>query len=56
VNLLGAAATRSKPTEAIDARITEGLGTDYDLYKVIYKRPGYSIYELAKLMGWSKRI
>jgi hypothetical protein len=55
VNLLGAAATRSKPTEAIDARITEGLDTDYDLYKVINKRPGYSIYELAKLMGWSKK-
>jgi predicted transcriptional regulator len=53
VNLLGAAATMNKPTEAIDARITEGLDTDYDLYKVINKRPGYSVYELAKLMGWS---
>jgi len=50
---LGAAASMKKPTEAIDARITEGLDTDYDLYKVINKRPGYSIYELAKLMGWS---
>jgi predicted transcriptional regulator len=40
-------------TEAMVARITEWLDTDYDLYKVINKRPGYSIYELAKLMGWS---
>lgn len=50
VILLGAA---TKPKEAIDARITEGLDTDYELYKVINKKPGYSIYELAKEMGWS---
>lgn len=42
-----------KPKEAIDARITEGLDTDYDLYKVINKKPGFSIYQLAKEMGWS---
>jgi predicted transcriptional regulator len=47
------AATINKPTEAIDARITGGLDTDYELYKVISKRPGYSIYELAKETGWS---
>ena len=47
------AATVNKPTKAIDARITGGLDTDYELYKVINKRPGYSIYELAKEMGWS---
>jgi predicted transcriptional regulator len=47
------AATVNKPTGAIDARITVGLDTDYELYKVINKRPGYSIYGLAKEMGWS---
>ena len=43
----------AKPRAAIDARITEGLDTDYDLYKVINKKPGHSIYELAKELGWS---
>ncbi len=43
----------SKPQEAIDARITEGLDTDYELYKVIDKTPGNSIYGLAKEMHWS---
>lgn len=42
-----------KPKEAIDARIKEGLDTDYNLYKVINKKPGFSIYQLAKEMGWS---
>jgi predicted transcriptional regulator len=42
-----------KPRAAIDARIAEGLDTDYDLYKVINKKPELSIYELAKEMGWS---
>ncbi|MGA9100237.1 MAG: winged helix-turn-helix domain-containing protein [Methanotrichaceae archaeon] len=46
-------AAANKPKEAIDARITEGLDTDYDLYKVISKKPDYSIYQLAKEMGWS---
>jgi predicted transcriptional regulator len=41
------------PKEAIEARIVEGLDTDYDLYKVINKKPGYSIYQLAKEMDWS---
>jgi len=52
VDLLGAAAI-NRPSEAIDARITEGLDTDYELYKIINKKPGYSVYELAKEMGWS---
>ena len=52
MSLLGVA-TVNKPTGAIDARITGGLDTDYELYKVINKRPGYSIYGLAKEMGWS---
>jgi predicted transcriptional regulator len=52
VTTLGAS-TINKPTEAIDARITEGLDTDYELYKVVNKKPGRSIYELAKEMGWS---
>lgn len=43
MSLLGAA-TINKPAEAIDARITGGLDTDYELYKIINKRPGYSIY------------
>ncbi len=43
----------SKPVAAIDARITEGLDTDYDLYNAINKSPGRSIYELAKETGWS---
>ena len=38
---------------AIDARITEGLDTDYELYKLINKNPGRSIYDLAKETGWS---
>jgi len=42
-----------KPVAAIDARITEGLDTDYELYKVINKNPGRSIYDLAKETGWS---
>lgn len=42
-----------KPTAAIEARITEGLDTDYELYKLINKRPGCSIYDLAKETGWT---
>ena len=38
------AAFVNKPTKSIDARITGGLDTDSELYKVINKRPGYSIY------------
>lgn len=45
--------TAIKLKEAIDAKITEGLDTDYDLYKVINKKPGYCIYQLANEMGWS---
>lgn len=52
MSLLGAA-TINKPEEAIKARIMDGLDTDYKLYKIINKRPGYSIYELAKEVGWS---
>jgi predicted transcriptional regulator len=47
------AGVAAKPRAAIDARIAGGLDTDYDLYKVINKKPGHSIYELAKEMGWS---
>ena len=38
---------------ARDARVREGLDTDYELYKVINRKPGASIYELAKELGWS---
>ena len=48
------AGVAAKPRVAIDARIAEGLNTDYDLYKVINKKPGHSIYELAEDMGWSR--
>ena len=43
MSLLGDAIV-NKPTEAIDAGTTGGLDTDYELYKIINKRPGYSIY------------
>jgi hypothetical protein len=39
---------------ARDARVREGLDTDYELYRVISKKPGSSIYELAK-SWWVKR-
>jgi DNA-binding MarR family transcriptional regulator len=42
-----------KPKAAIDARITGGLDTDYELYKLINKNPGRSIYDLAKETSWS---
>jgi DNA-binding MarR family transcriptional regulator len=38
---------------ARDARVQAGLDTDYELYRAINKRPGASIYELAKELGWS---
>ena len=38
---------------ARDARIRGGLDTDYELYKVIDRKPGTSIYDLAKEMNWS---
>jgi hypothetical protein len=40
---------------ARDARVREGLDTDYELYKVINRKPGASIYELAKELGVVKR-
>lgn len=43
----------ARPRAAINARINEGLDTDYELYKVICKTPGHSIYQLAKKTGWS---
>ena len=38
---------------ARDARVREGLDTDYELYKMINRKPGTSVYELAKKLGWS---
>ena len=38
---------------ARDARVREGLDTDYELYKMINRKPGTSVYELAKELGWS---
>lgn len=38
---------------ARDARARERSDTDYKLYEVINKKPGSSVYELAKELGWS---
>jgi predicted transcriptional regulator len=38
---------------ARDARVREGLDTDYELYRAINRTPGASIYELAKELSWS---
>jgi len=38
---------------AVQARIREGADTDYELYRVINQQPANSIYELAKITGWS---
>jgi DNA-binding MarR family transcriptional regulator len=38
---------------ATEARILEGQDTDYELYRVVNRKPGNSIYELAKETGWS---
>ena len=38
---------------ARDARVREGLDTDYKLYEVINRKPRSSVYELAKDLGWS---
>ena len=38
---------------ARNARVREGLDTDYELYNVISRKPGSSVYELAKTLGWS---
>jgi len=46
-------AGRNGMQAARDARVREGLDTDYKLYEVINKKPGSSVYELAKELGWS---
>ena len=38
---------------ARDARVREGLDTDYKLYEVINRKSGSSVYELAKELRWS---
>ena len=38
---------------ARDARARETSDTDYRLYEVINKKPGSSVYELAKELAWS---
>lgn len=43
----------NKMRAARDARVREGLDTDYALYNVISRKPGSSVYELAKILGWS---
>ena len=44
---------RNKPTKAIDARITGGFDTDYELYKVINNEARLHHKRLVKEMGWS---
>jgi len=39
--------------EAVQARRAIGGDTDWELYEPIDERPGLSIYELAKLKGWT---
>jgi predicted transcriptional regulator len=40
-------------TPAREARLKQGGDTDWELYELINKRPGYSAYELARELGWS---
>lgn len=39
--------------EAVQARRAIGGDTDWELYELIDERPELSIYELAKLKGWT---
>jgi predicted transcriptional regulator len=39
--------------EAVQARRVIGGDTDWELYELIDERPRLSIYELAKLKGWT---
>ncbi|MDD2756676.1 MAG: winged helix-turn-helix domain-containing protein [Methanothrix sp.] len=39
--------------EAVQARRAIGGDTDWELYELIDERPSLSIYELAKLKGWT---
>lgn len=43
----------SRTTNAIQARREKGGDTDWELYELIDEHPGLSIYELAKLKGWT---
>lgn len=43
----------SEPRSAIEARRREGADTDWVLYRQISKKPGESIYALAKELKWS---
>jgi predicted transcriptional regulator len=38
---------------AITAVENKGIETDLELYDVVDKQPGESVYSLAKVMGWS---
>lgn len=40
-------------TKAVQARRQRGEDTDWELYELIDERPGLSIYELAKIKGWT---
>lgn len=45
--------TGSNMQAARDARARETSDTDYRLYEAINKKPGSSVYELAKELTWS---
>jgi len=45
--------TGSNMQAARDARARERADTDYRLYEAINKKPGSSVYELAKELAWS---
>jgi len=38
---------------AVQTRRVIGADTDWELYELVDERPGLSIYELAKLKGWT---
>lgn len=42
-----------RAAEAVQARRVIGADTDWELYGLVDERPGLSIYELAKLKGWT---
>ncbi len=44
---------QSKTAKASQARRELGEDTDYELYEIISDHPGASVYDLAKLAGWT---
>ena len=40
-------------TTTSKARREQGVDADYELYEIISDHPGMSVYDLAKLAGWT---